>query len=80
MKKEMLRIICLSLLVVLVGSCKTGPKLTFCVIDAQSTGLQCSDGEGRGFFLPLSNADNYACLSPEDAKSLLTFCYKGPKK
>jgi hypothetical protein len=44
-----------------------------CVVDSANNSLQCSPFKGESFTLPVSEADNYVCLSPDDAETLLVY-------
>lgn len=61
----------LLLAVCLISSCKTGPKVTFCVIDAPAMVLRCADPDGKPFDLELAKADSYGCMNQQDWENLL---------
>lgn len=37
-------------------------------------GLQCVDAKDKAFFVPLSQADNYVALPPNDMRTLIEYC------
>ena len=47
------------------------PQVTVCVLDNANQALQCAKPDGATFTLPLPDADNYVCISPDDTKQLL---------
>ena len=55
-----------------VPSCKTGPRVSFCVLDAPNAMLRCADPDKKPFDLTLTQADNYGCMSPDDWERLLS--------
>lgn len=55
------------------SACAGGPKVTVCVVDANGNTLECSPPEGEAFSKPIPDADNYLCLSPDDAQTVLTY-------
>lgn len=65
-----------SLLVVASSACRSGPRVTVCVLDPANLSLQCSDADGNGFTLPVNEAENFVCFSPEDTNKLLKACTK----
>ncbi len=68
----------LILSVVCLASCKEGPKVSFCVLDAPASVLRCADPEGKPFDLELKAADNYGCVSPDDWEKILKGVAKNP--
>jgi len=68
----------LLLAVCLVSGCKSGPKVTFCVLDSPAMVLRCADPDGRPFDMELAQADAYGCMSPADWQNLLRDVAKNP--
>lgn len=58
----------------LCTSCKNGPEVVVCVVDAERSGLQCVRPDDTAFFLPLFDADNFVCFAPRDLERLLKAC------
>lgn len=56
-----------------LAGCKTGPKVSYCVVDAANSMLRCSDPNKVAFDLTLAQADNYGCMSPDDWQLLLSW-------
>jgi hypothetical protein len=54
-----------------ISACKTGPKVSFCILDAANSVLRCSDPDKVPFDLSLEQADNYGCMAPSDWELLL---------
>lgn len=71
MKKLKLLLLSLSLLV--NSSCGTGPKVTVCLVDVASGGLQCSDPQDNTLFIPFAQVDGYIAMSPDDFKRVLDY-------
>ena len=63
----------LKLLVSLLAVCSAcaRPQVTVCVLDNANQALQCAKPDGETFTLPMPQADNYVCMSPDDTKQLL---------
>lgn len=59
------------------ASCKHGPEVVVCVVDAERMGLQCVRPDETAFFLPLLDAENFVCFSPRDTERLLKACKSG---
>jgi hypothetical protein len=58
-------------------SCRgEGPAVTVCLIDSVNNSLQCSDADGNVTELPVADAGNYVCLSPDDFEILLNYAKK----
>lgn len=56
-----------------LSACKKyRPSLTYCVVS--DTALVCADSEGHAGFLSFLKANGYACLSPQDEKSIMRYC------
>ena len=72
----MLRWLSLVSLLVVVNSCKGGPRVTVCVLNPAALSLECSDADGNGLTLPVESAENYVCFSPSDTEKLLKACTK----
>lgn len=56
-----------------LAGCKNGPQVSYCVIDAPNLTLRCADPKEQPFDLPITSADNYGCMSPDDWQNLLTW-------
>lgn len=63
----------LGLLLILSSACSTGPRITVCIVDANGNALQCTPPEGASFSKPISESENYVCLSPSDTQTLFTY-------
>ena len=63
-----------ALFALFISSCKNGPAVTVCVVDAERLGLQCVRPDETAFYLPLKDADNFACFSPRDLERILKAC------
>lgn len=61
-------------LLLLLSSCKNGPKVTICVVDVAKNGYQCVDKNKKESFLPFKDSDNYVAVSPNDVETLLNYC------
>ena len=72
----MLRWLFLVSLLAVVSSCRSGPRVTVCVLDPAHLTLECSDPDGNFLTLPLESAENYVCFSPDDTQKLLKACKK----
>lgn len=57
--------------VFLLSGCKDGPRVSFCVLDAPNGMLRCADPDQNPFDIPISEADNYGCMKPDDWERLL---------
>jgi hypothetical protein len=55
------------------SACAHGPKVTVCVVDAFGNTLECSPPEGAPYSQPVSESDNYLCLSPDDAQTMFNY-------
>lgn len=55
-------------------SCRHGVDVTVCVLDPEANGLECSSSGGPAFFLPLPEAQNFVCMSPDDTEKVLKAC------
>lgn len=68
------------LLSFLLSSCATlhpegGPKITLCLVDANSGDMACYDKEtNQSSTLPFSKTDKFVCLPPQDAQTFLNYC------
>jgi hypothetical protein len=51
--------------------CKGGPQVTVCLIDYANNSLECARPDQSTFTLPVDQANNYACMSPDDFERLL---------
>jgi hypothetical protein len=71
MKKLKLLLLCLFLFV--GSSCGTGPKVTICLVDVASGGMQCNDPDDNVLFIPFAQADNYVAMSPDDFKRVIDY-------
>ena len=64
-----------SLVFLLSGCLKNGPRLTVCISDPDNGGFQCADREtGDGFFIPYEETEFYIAHPPEDYRTLIEFC------
>lgn len=68
-----------ALFVLCISGCKNGPAVTVCVIDPERLGLQCVRPDETAYFLPLVDADNFACFSPRDLERILKACRSVPQ-
>lgn len=66
-KSALLLGVCLALLT----GCKGGPQITLCLLDAVSDTLECADPKQNVTTIPIGQADNYVCMSPDDMEKLL---------
>lgn len=48
-------------------------NVTVCILDAQNQRLECAHPDGRDETIELAKADNYICMSPDDAEKLLNY-------
>lgn len=62
-----------ALFLTLSVGCSHGPKVTICVVDAANQQLQCAPASGSAFSVPIGQADNYVCMSPNDAEALFNY-------
>jgi hypothetical protein len=69
MKSKLLLAISLSFL----SACKGKPEITICILDPVNNELQCSPPSGEGFSLPITQAENYVCMSPDDTQALFNY-------
>lgn len=72
-------------------ACKSGPRVTLCIVDAENSGLVCVDPDENATFHELSchrpdgtlqvpgleTFNNYVCVSPNDFQALLHACKQG---
>ncbi len=55
-------------------SCANGPKLNVCISDPKNNQLSCFDSRTQAAStIPYSKTENYFCLSPQDAQTLLNY-------
>lgn len=60
-----------------LASCRgNGPDLTVCLLDPERQELQCATADGVVTTLPLPDATNYVCLSPNEFETLLNYMKK----
>lgn len=71
------RFLALLLASVSLTGCKDGPRVTVCVLDPVNASLECSDPDGNGVTLPIADAENFVCFSPEDLEKLVRACTRG---
>lgn len=50
---------------------KGGPRVTLCLVDAVAGTMECADPDKNTFTIPIGQADNYVCMSPNDMETLL---------
>ena len=62
-----------SLLVASLSACR-GPDVAVCVLDPTHNALQCGRADGTTFELPIPDAENFVCFSPNDTEKLLRAC------
>lgn len=69
------KLLLVTLLALSVGSsaCGSGPKVTVCLVDVQSGGLQCSDPDNNVEFIPFAHADGYVSLRQNDFQKLMNY-------
>lgn len=53
--------------------CKSGPAISYCIMDSANLMLRCSDSKQVAFDLTVAQADNYGCMSPDDWQILLSW-------
>ena len=65
----------MTLLGLFVGfnGCGSGPKVTVCLVDVGSGGMQCSDPDNNVQFIPFMNTDGFICLKQDDFKKILNY-------
>ncbi len=75
----------------LLAACKSGPKVTLCIIDPEIPGLVCVDPEENATIHELScqrpegvlgiggleEFKSFVCVSPRDFETLLNACKRG---
>ncbi len=70
-----LSLLLMLLLVVLLNSCGSGPKVMVCVSDPGAHGFDCYDERtSKSSFLSYDQSDKYVAFNPSDAQTLLNFC------
>ena len=52
-------------------SCAGFPKVTTCVSDPESGGMQCSLNGGEAEFKPYGDTGNYVCRSADDEQKII---------
>lgn len=57
-----------------LASCKSGPRVTACVVDVKSEGFQCVSYPNTRYFLPLKDGEDLECVSPSDLEDALKAC------
>ena len=62
----------------LISGCKSGPRVSVCVIDAAAQVLRCADPDQKPFDIELKDSDNYGCLSPDDFEKVIKALSKQP--
>jgi hypothetical protein len=73
LKKNSLLLVTLLGLSVGSSACGTGPKVTVCLVDVTSGGLQCSDPENNVEFIPFAQADGFISLRQSDFQKMLNY-------
>lgn len=63
-----------SLLTITNVACNSGPRVSICLIDPIEHKLDCADPDGKGFSVPLDEAQSYVCFSDDDLRVLLNRC------
>lgn len=56
--------------------CKSGPKVTLCILDPEKGGLDCVTHDKKEYFQAFDVSTNYVCTSPDDFRTLLEYCYR----
>lgn len=70
-----LKLLVMPLVVCLLNSCASGPKVTACVSDPAAGGFDCYDENTQvSSFLPYAASDKYVAFNPSDAQTLLNYC------
>lgn len=64
-------------------SCKNDLDVYTCLVDAANNGLDCVNAKtNHEMFVPLPDADNYICMSPDDFETMINYvklkCRKKP--
>jgi hypothetical protein len=57
----------------LAGCRGNGPDLTICLLDPVNQELQCGRSDGTKIVVPLPDATNYVCLSPDEFATLVNY-------
>jgi hypothetical protein len=68
-----MRLALLLILLSVCNGCAHGPKVTVCIVDAFGNTLECSAPDGSQYSQPVSESDNYLCLSPDDAQTVFNY-------
>lgn len=64
----------LCLLPIFLASCKSLPKVYYCVSDPEGGALHCASTDGdKPFSLPIEKSGNYVCTSPDDTQKIATW-------
>jgi hypothetical protein len=76
MRSTLMRLVRYGMLfgILLVSSCKNGPKVSVCISKPDSGGFVCVDPEDNTFMIEYQNSDKMVAFSPEDAEKLISSC------
>jgi hypothetical protein len=75
-KRGVIGFLVLALFLIALSGCRSGPRITWCALDSSGQKMDCMDPDGVEFSIPLEQANNYLCSSPQDAKRLLDACFE----
>jgi len=62
------------------AGCKTGPRVTVCVLDPARGMAECSSADGDLPDRPIAELDRWGCMNANDWRALLDYCKRGPRK
>lgn len=62
-------------MILLISTSCDDPQITVCISDVKNGGLQCSKSGAKKYLLTYDKTDNYICLPPDDARTLLEKYY-----
>lgn len=58
-------------------TCKKAPAIiTVCLLESRALKLICSTKDKMYSIIPIEDADNYVCFSPDDARTMFEYCAK----
>jgi hypothetical protein len=61
------------------SSCKTGPKVSACIVDYKNNKFQCMHYKNGPFEMSFQEGHELLCSSPDDTNEFLKSCKIGPK-
>ncbi len=64
---------------ILSSACQSFPKITVCVSDPESGGMQCSFDGGETTFKSYPETSNYVCRSPQDEQTVIEWLKRNCK-